>query len=198
MYQEPTKIRYEFSLKAADRVVIYIDPHAGNTISNWSFNRVLLDEDYEAPYFAYHVHSMAEAPFEFWIEVEVCVKKQDYSKEHNITKHNFVFLESRRTNRSFISSGYRSSLPLSQPHVHGRVQRFLGFIPRLGLSNALGCFIRKLALLDTKLETDGINILPKMARLRNVHVSIVLIYYSLAFCILNNKASYTHVVVSVI
>ncbi|XP_061401283.1 endoplasmic reticulum metallopeptidase 1 [Musca vetustissima] len=69
-YQGPTKLLYQFSLKAADRVVIYIEPHAGNKIVNWSFNRVPLDEGFETPYFAYHVYSMDETPFRFWIEVE--------------------------------------------------------------------------------------------------------------------------------
>lgn len=71
VYTDSGNIHYKFSLKAADRVVIYIEPHSNNKVVDWSFNKVLLDEGYEAPYFAYHVYSMDDTPFEFWIEIEV-------------------------------------------------------------------------------------------------------------------------------
>uniref|UniRef100_A0A1I8P5N1 FXNA-like protease n=1 Tax=Stomoxys calcitrans TaxID=35570 RepID=A0A1I8P5N1_STOCA len=69
-YINDTHVNYSFSLRSADRAVIYIDPHNKNKIVDWSFNRVMLDEGDKPPYFAYHVYSMDDTPFQFWIQVE--------------------------------------------------------------------------------------------------------------------------------
>lgn len=74
VYESDTKCRYHFSLRAGDRIVIYIEPQNGNKIVDWSFNKTPLDEGYATPYFAYHVYSMDETPFLFWLTVEVTAK----------------------------------------------------------------------------------------------------------------------------
>lgn len=64
-------IRYEFSLKSADRIVIYVDPLAKVNVTSWSFDPTPLKENYMTPYFIYHVYSMDNTPLKFWLEIEV-------------------------------------------------------------------------------------------------------------------------------
>ncbi|XP_030388598.1 endoplasmic reticulum metallopeptidase 1 [Scaptodrosophila lebanonensis] len=64
------KIRYEFSLKSVDRVVMYILPLEETKIINWSFDKTQLEEAHKPPYFIYHVYSLVEHPLDFWIELE--------------------------------------------------------------------------------------------------------------------------------
>ncbi|XP_065367160.1 endoplasmic reticulum metallopeptidase 1 [Calliphora vicina] len=70
VYKTNTTIRYNFSLKSADRIVIYIDPLANVNVRNWSFDPIPLQTNYKPPYFIYHVYSMVDTPLEFWIEIE--------------------------------------------------------------------------------------------------------------------------------
>lgn len=65
-----TSIRLSFSLDSTDRVVIYVDPLAGVKVNDWSFDRTLIDQPYQSPYFIYHVDALVTEPFEFWIIVE--------------------------------------------------------------------------------------------------------------------------------
>ncbi|XP_013111716.2 endoplasmic reticulum metallopeptidase 1 [Stomoxys calcitrans] len=70
-YTNETHLIYSFSLRAADRVIINIEPHDKNKVVDWSFNRGMLDEPgYEPPYSAYHLQSMDDSPFQFWIQIE--------------------------------------------------------------------------------------------------------------------------------
>ncbi|XP_030558018.1 endoplasmic reticulum metallopeptidase 1 [Drosophila novamexicana] len=64
------KKRYEFSLKAGDRIVMYVDPMENVKITNWSFDETVLVDGHTAPYFIYHVSSMVEEPYNFWLEFE--------------------------------------------------------------------------------------------------------------------------------
>ncbi|XP_037954984.1 endoplasmic reticulum metallopeptidase 1 [Teleopsis dalmanni] len=69
-YLPNAKIRFEFSVKAADRIVIYIDPYSGTKVTDWSFDDTPLKENFATPYFVYHVYSMDTTPLYFWIEFE--------------------------------------------------------------------------------------------------------------------------------
>ncbi|XP_034654193.1 endoplasmic reticulum metallopeptidase 1 [Drosophila subobscura] len=64
------KIRYEFSLRASDRVMIYVDPLAQVKVSDWSFDKTPLDEAHTPPYLMYHIYSLTDEPFDFWVELE--------------------------------------------------------------------------------------------------------------------------------
>ncbi|KAM7344082.1 endoplasmic reticulum metallopeptidase 1 [Cochliomyia hominivorax] len=70
VFKANKKIRYDFSLKAADRVVIYVDPLDKVKVLNWSFDTTPLTENYKTPYFIYHVYSMDDTPLKFWLEIE--------------------------------------------------------------------------------------------------------------------------------
>lgn len=72
-YLTDTKIRFTFSLWAADRVVIYVDPYPRTNVSDWSFDRTQIDEQHETPYFIYHVYSMTTDPLEFWLDIQVFI-----------------------------------------------------------------------------------------------------------------------------
>lgn len=71
MYSENNTIRYDFSLKSADRVVIYVDPLTKVKVLNWSFDETPLKENYKTPYFIYHVYSMDDTPLQFWLKIQV-------------------------------------------------------------------------------------------------------------------------------
>ncbi|XP_054738883.1 endoplasmic reticulum metallopeptidase 1 [Anastrepha obliqua] len=70
VYVTATRVRYGFSLKSADRIVVYIEPYPNTKVIDWSFNKTPLNENYTTPYFIYHLYSMDERPMTFWIEVE--------------------------------------------------------------------------------------------------------------------------------
>lgn len=71
IYITETRVRYGFSLKSADRVVIYVDPYPNTKVVDWTFNRKPLKNNFSAPYFVYHVYSMDDRPLDFWIELDV-------------------------------------------------------------------------------------------------------------------------------
>ncbi|KAM8714026.1 hypothetical protein ACLKA7_014220 [Drosophila subpalustris] len=64
------KTRIEYSIRAGDRIVIYIDPKPNVKISNWSVDETVLNDGRLPPYFIYHVYSMVEERFHFWLEFE--------------------------------------------------------------------------------------------------------------------------------
>lgn len=70
IYITETRVRYGFSLKSADRVVIYVDPYPNTKVVDWTFNRKPLKNNFSAPYFVYHVYSMDDRPLDFWIELD--------------------------------------------------------------------------------------------------------------------------------
>ncbi|EDW09414.1 uncharacterized protein Dmoj_GI19044 [Drosophila mojavensis] len=65
-----SKKRFEFSLKAGDRIVMYVDPLENVKITNWSFDETILVDGHTAPYFVYHVTSLVTEPYNFWLEFE--------------------------------------------------------------------------------------------------------------------------------
>ncbi|XP_017474392.1 PREDICTED: endoplasmic reticulum metallopeptidase 1-like isoform X1 [Rhagoletis zephyria] len=70
VYITNRRVRYGFSLKSADRVVIYIDPYPDAKVVDWTFDKTPLKNNYSTPYFIYHMYSMTESPLQFWIEVD--------------------------------------------------------------------------------------------------------------------------------
>ncbi|KAH8400842.1 hypothetical protein KR009_001399 [Drosophila setifemur] len=64
------KVRYEFNLKASDRVMMYIAPLDQVKVTSWSFDKLPLEEEHTPPYLIYHIYSFVEEPFEFWVELE--------------------------------------------------------------------------------------------------------------------------------
>ncbi|CAD7014588.1 unnamed protein product [Ceratitis capitata] len=65
-----TRVRYGFSLKSADRVVLYVDPYPNTTVADWSFDLTPLKSKFPTPYFVYHFYSMDDRPLQFWIEMD--------------------------------------------------------------------------------------------------------------------------------
>lgn len=64
------KTRIEYSLKAGDRIVIYVDPKPNVKVTNWSFDETILNDGRQPPYFIYHVYSMVKERLNFWLEFE--------------------------------------------------------------------------------------------------------------------------------
>ncbi|XP_068146181.1 endoplasmic reticulum metallopeptidase 1 [Drosophila tropicalis] len=64
------QVGYNFTLKASDRVMIFIQPTDGVKVVDWSFDRTPLDEGHEPPYFMYHCYAFVEEPFEFWVQLD--------------------------------------------------------------------------------------------------------------------------------
>ncbi|KAH8270869.1 hypothetical protein KR018_008075, partial [Drosophila ironensis] len=65
---ENNTLRYEFSLKASDRVMMYVEPLEGVSVTDWSLDKTPLDEKHSPPYLLYHIYSQTEDPFDFWID----------------------------------------------------------------------------------------------------------------------------------
>lgn len=63
-------MRFEYSLKSCDRVMMYIAPFDGVRVTNWSFDRTPLDEGHTPPYLVYYLYSLIEEPLDFWVELE--------------------------------------------------------------------------------------------------------------------------------
>lgn len=77
-YITETRVRYGFSLKSADRVVIYVDPYPNTKVVDWTFDKTPLNSNFSTPYFVYHVYSMDDRPLDFWIELDVSAKFINY------------------------------------------------------------------------------------------------------------------------
>ncbi|XP_032306435.1 endoplasmic reticulum metallopeptidase 1 [Drosophila ananassae] len=68
--QTPNKLKYDFSLKASDRIMMYIEPYDHVRVANWSMDQTPLIEEHLPPFLIYHVYSQTEDPFDFWMEFE--------------------------------------------------------------------------------------------------------------------------------
>jgi len=64
------KVRYEYNLRASDRVMMYIDPLDNVKVTDWSFDHTPLVEKHTPPYLIYAIYSQTEEPLNFWVELE--------------------------------------------------------------------------------------------------------------------------------
>ncbi|EDV35721.2 uncharacterized protein Dana_GF12331 [Drosophila ananassae] len=64
------KWRYEFSLKACDRVIMYVNPFDKVSITDWSLDKTPLEEKHTPPYLVFRIYAQTEEAFNFWIELK--------------------------------------------------------------------------------------------------------------------------------
>lgn len=100
------KKRYEYSIKAGDRIVIFIDPKANVKITNWSVDETILRDGRNPPYFIYHVYSMVKERFHFWLEFEHDAKNTDGPYFKMVVAVHFLYHQEYYTPeyREFLSS----------------------------------------------------------------------------------------------
>ncbi|KAH8270811.1 hypothetical protein KR018_005495, partial [Drosophila ironensis] len=63
-------VRYDFSLKSNDRLMMYVAPLENVSITDWSLDTTPLNGTYSPPYLIFRLSAQIEDPFEFWIKIQ--------------------------------------------------------------------------------------------------------------------------------
>ena len=63
--------RYEFELQGPDHMTIFVDLKEESKIIDWSFNKTMLEEKWENPYFIYFSYGKDNSNLIFHIDIEV-------------------------------------------------------------------------------------------------------------------------------
>lgn len=62
---------FEFMLSGPDHMGIFVGSKSGSKITNWSFNKTMIQNSWEPPFFIYFSYGKDASPLKFFIETRV-------------------------------------------------------------------------------------------------------------------------------
>lgn len=63
--------RFEFELTGPPQMNVFIQPVGVAKVTNWTFDRKLLEDTYQPPYFVYISYGIDDSPLKFFVEMTV-------------------------------------------------------------------------------------------------------------------------------